>query len=495
MSNNKNKRQVNTTLNEPVQTTLDSEIDTSETRQTKITGGHITHQQTQVENNQNSTIGISVSTKKSVNEIEVWRSESSYSKTLSDILDTPTESDTENNTDSESFSNSRETRDIEPISNYAYEYSESADKSTEEHTQRSHSKSGVKVIQKQESDQSETKQDTEIDQRRVVGDTVTEQKCHECNGDIIQEESDHYCEDCGMLIADEYIDPGPEWRAYNSKEQDNKSRVGSPMKNTMHDKGLSTVIGADGTDANGKQLSGKKQREMSRLRKWDKRFKVKDSKERNLRQAFGEIQRISSEIDIPDYVEETACTVYKRAVEEELLPGRSIEAMASASVQIAMRQAGIPKTIDSLINYCRVSKSKVTGAYSYMCRELNIKIEPPEVLEYLSRIASELEVTKETERQAEELLELSVKENIHSGKNPSGMAASAIYAATIITRKDRVTQKMACESADVCELTIRNRNRELLETFGIDYDETSPPSREEVKSNKSENGLIGKNDF
>lgn len=314
-----------------------------------------------------------------------------------------------------------------------------------------------------------------------IGSEVVAQNCPECDGDIITEGTDQYCSECGLIISDQKIDPGPEWRSFNDSDGTSKSRVGGPVKNNIHDKGLSTVIGSSDTDAQGKPLSPRMRKKMSRLRKWDSRFKVKNTKERNLRQAFGEIQRISSEMDIPEYVEETACTVYRRALDEELLPGRSIEAMASASVYIAMRQASIPKTLDHLMDYCRVKEARVTGAYSYLGRELGIEIKPPEVLEYLNRVASELDVTKETERTAEDLLQTSVEQNLHSGKAPSGMAAAAIYAATMITRCDRVTQKNASDAGDVCELTIRTRHRELLDAYDVDHTDISPPSQSEIE--------------
>lgn len=319
-----------------------------------------------------------------------------------------------------------------------------------------------------------------------TANTIVHENCPECDGETVREGSDQYCPDCGLLHADQNIDPGPEWRAFDSNQKTSRSRVGGPVKDNIHDKGLSTVIGNDKTDAYGKPLSISKQKQMTRLRKWDSRFKVKNTKERNLRQAFGEIQRIGSEMDLPEYVEETACTVYRRALNEELLPGRSIEAMASASAYIAIRQAGIPKTLDHLSDFCRVDESRVTGAYSYLGRELGIEIEPPEVLEYLGRIASELEVSKQTERVAGELLEASVKKKLHSGKAPSGMAAAAVYAATMITRMDRITQADASEAGDVCELTIRTRHRELLEAYGIDYEEVSPPSQSEADEKQLE---------
>jgi transcription initiation factor TFIIB len=362
------------------------------------------------------------------------------------------------------------------------------------------SSAGVKVVEREQETEKETDQESmgaissyassspESTKRqhkskveRATGNALVKTTCPECNGSIRVEHIDQYCVDCGLVVADEKIDPGPEWRAFDQQQVDSRSRVGSPVRKNIHDKGLSTVIGYDNTDANGTPLSSSVRKRMSRLRKWDSRFKAKDPKDRNLRQAFGEIQRISSEMDLPEYVEETACTVYRRALDKGLLPGRAIEAIATASVYVAMRQAGIPKTADHLMQYSRVEAARVTGAYSYLGKELGIKISPPQVTEYLSRVASDLDVSKETEREAKSILQDSVDQNLHSGKDPSGMAAAAVYAATILTRCDRVTQEEASNAGDVCALTIRTRYRELLDAVGVDYEAITPPSQAEAE--------------
>lgn len=319
---------------------------------------------------------------------------------------------------------------------------------------------------------------------RSVGDELLEETCPECGQDISVDESDQYCPDCGLLLTDQSIDPGPDWRAYNHQQRTNRKRTGSPMKESIHDKGLSTMICSRNTDINGNQISSRKKRQMARLRKWDKRFKVKNSHEETMKQSFGEIKRMCSEMELPEFVEETACTVYRRAQEEDLVRGRSIEAMTTASVFIAMRQAKIPKTLNTLLGYSRVDSSDVRSAYSYISQELSIEVEPPQMLDYLNRVSSELEISAETEEKAKELLELAVEEKIHSGKEPCGMAASAVYAATIITRCDRVTQAQTADAGGVCQLTVRERVRELLEIYGIDYNEVSAPKKGEAEQNQ-----------
>ncbi|MES3162483.1 MAG: TFIIB-type zinc ribbon-containing protein, partial [Halorubrum sp.] len=150
--------------------------------------------------------------------------------------------------------------------------------------------------------------------------------CPECGGQLATdtEHGETVCADCGLVVEEDEIDRGPEWRAFDSAEKDQKSRVGAPTTNMMHDKGLSTNIGWQDKDAYGKSLSSRQREKMQRLRTWNERFRTRDSKERNLKQALGEIDRMASALGLPDNVRETASVIYRRALDEDLLPGRSI---------------------------------------------------------------------------------------------------------------------------------------------------------------------------
>lgn len=318
--------------------------------------------------------------------------------------------------------------------------------------------------------------DLSTSNRTAMGDEVIADTCPECDGAVQNDGSDQYCTNCGLMISDRQIDTGPEWRAFDSKQRQNKSRVGSPTTNDIHDKGLSTVIGWDNKDANGTSLKQGKRQQMQRLRKWDQRYKVQDSQERNLKQALGEIQRICSEVNAPDYISEMASTIYRRALEDDLLPGRSIESVATASVFIAFRQADVPKTLNEVMEYSRVSRNRVTGAYSYIGRELGLEIEPPKVTQHIAPVTSELNLSDETAEQTREIIEEAMDKNLHSGKAPSGFVAAAAYAAAMITQKDPITQNDAADAGDVCELTIRSRHRELLDAVGYDRENLSPPT-------------------
>ena len=305
---------------------------------------------------------------------------------------------------------------------------------------------------------------TDTEHEHTTEDESEELVCPECGGNVVADESrgETVCADCGLVIDEDSIDRGPEWRAFDSAERDRKSRVGAPTTNLMHDKGLSTNIGWQNKDAYGNALSSRQREQMQRLRTWNERFRTRDSKERNLKQALGEIDRMASALGLPENVRETASVIYRRALGEDLLPGRSIEGVATAALYAAARQAGTPRSLDEIERVSRVEKMELTRTYRYVVRELKLEVEPADPTQYVPRFASDLDLSDEAERQARELLESAKRAAIHSGKSPVGLAAAAVYAAALLTN-EKVTQNEVSEVADVSEVTIRNRYKELLE--------------------------------
>jgi transcription initiation factor TFIIB len=305
---------------------------------------------------------------------------------------------------------------------------------------------------------------TESAEETTTEETEDTTACPEC-GARLESDTEHgetVCSECGLVVEEDEIDRGPEWRAFDSAEKDSKSRVGAPTTKMMHDKGLSTNIGWQDKDAYGNSLSSSQRQKMQRLRTWNERFRTRDSKERNLKQALGEIDRMASALGLPENVRETASVIYRRALDENLLPGRSIEGVSTAALYAAARQAGTPRSLDEVERVSRVEKSEIARTYRYVVRELGLEIKPADPKSYVPRFASDLELSDEAERRARQLLDNAREAGIHSGKSPVGLAAAAVYAAALLTN-EKVTQKAVSEVADISEVTIRNRYHELLE--------------------------------
>jgi transcription initiation factor TFIIB len=269
-------------------------------------------------------------------------------------------------------------------------------------------------------------------------------------------------EPTGLILEDDQIDRGPEWRAFNQSERQNRSRVGSPTTQTMHDKGLTTQIDWKSEDAYGRSLSMKKRNQMRRLRKWQERIRTKDAGERNLQLALSEIDRMSSALGIPRSVREVASVMYRRALSEDLIRGRSIEGISTAVLYAACRQEGIPRSLNEVTEVSRVENKEIARTYRYIAQELELEMQPVDPKKYLPRFCSQLGVSEKAQSKAEEIIDASAEQGLLSGKSPTGFAAAAIYSSTLFYGEKK-TQKEVADVAQVTEVTIRNRYQEQIE--------------------------------
>ncbi|MEE6209138.1 TFIIB-type zinc ribbon-containing protein, partial [Salarchaeum sp. III] len=76
------------------------------------------------------------------------------------------------------------------------------------------------------------------DERRTEQETESSEdlQCPECGGNLAvdEERGETVCTECGLVVEEDEIDRGPEWRAFDSAEKDKKSRGGAPPTNKKH---------------------------------------------------------------------------------------------------------------------------------------------------------------------------------------------------------------------------------------------------------------------
>ncbi|WP_227380711.1 transcription initiation factor IIB [Haladaptatus halobius] len=314
------------------------------------------------------------------------------------------------------------------------------------------------------------RQERDTETERTADEQEGVQSCPECESQTLitsADGSETVCERCGLVIEEEIVDHGPEWRAFTHQERQQKSRVGAPTTQTMHDKGLTTTIDWKDKDAYGRSLSSKKRRQMHRLRTWQERIRTKDADERNLKFALSEIDRMASALGIPRSVREIACVMYRRALDEDLIQGRSIEGVATSCLYAACRSENIPRSLAEVSDVSRVERKEIGRTYIYVARELSLEIEPVNPKQYVPRFCSELGTSDAVQAKATEVIETSSAQGLLSGKSPIGYAAAAIYAASLLCN-EKQTQREVAEVAQVTDVTIRNRYQEQLDALGID---------------------------
>ncbi|HJH29084.1 MAG TPA: transcription initiation factor IIB [Methanosarcinaceae archaeon] len=295
-------------------------------------------------------------------------------------------------------------------------------------------------------------------------------ECPECGSRNLEHDygrAELVCADCGLVVDAEFVDQGPEWRAFDHDQRMKRSRVGAPMTYTIHDKGLSTMIDWRNRDSYGKSISSKNRAQLYRLRKWQRRIRVSNATERNLAFALSELDRMASALGLPRTVRETAAVVYRKAVDKNLIRGRSIEGVAAAALYAACRQCSVPRTLDEIGEVSRVSRKEIGRTYRFISRELSLKLMPTSPIDYVPRFCSGLTLKGEVQSKSVEILRQASEKELTSGRGPTGVAAAAIYIASILCGERR-TQREVADVAGVTEVTIRNRYKELAEELDIE---------------------------
>ncbi len=288
-------------------------------------------------------------------------------------------------------------------------------------------------------------------------------RCPECGSTNLIHDYDTgetICGDCGLVLHEQMMDKGPEWRAFTQEEKASRSRVGVPTSYSVHDKGLSTAISQINRDAFGRKLPLRTRLQMWRLRKWQIRSRVHSSIDRNLAQAMAELDRLSDKVYIPPPIKEKAAVIYRKALDKGLVRGRSIAAIAAASLYAACRRSETARTLREVAEASLVEKKDVARCYRLLLRELDIQMPIADPLTYVSKIAERTGISGNTQGLAIEILRQAKKKRAASGKDPMGLAAAALYIACL-KNDEKKTQKDIAEAAGVTEVTVRNRYKTL----------------------------------
>lgn len=271
-------------------------------------------------------------------------------------------------------------------------------------------------------------------------------KCLECGSKSIVTDPKHaelYCADCGVVITENIVDLGPEWRSYDAEQASKRVRTGPPMSYRVHNKGLSTPM--PGSLTRSKRLRG---------------LIAMDSNEKSLSFALGEIDRMACALNLPGDLRETTSLLYRKAAKRSLIKGRSIEELASAMLYITCRQYGIPRTLKEIAAVSRVPLKKIRRAYIFLLHKLEIKLAPADPACYIPRFCSELGLRDVIRERAIEIVSEDKETIAAKGWTPTGTAAAAIYLASLLSGESVEVKDMA-KVAGTTPVTIQNRYKEL----------------------------------
>jgi len=282
-------------------------------------------------------------------------------------------------------------------------------------------------------------------------------KCPECGDDhffVNRERGEIVCKSCSCVVEDSMVDFGRD-RILDDEDFEKKSRTGAPFDPRVANN-LITEVGAP---SDIRKLPKSTQLLMNRIRKKNKW--TSSSLEQNLNAGLTHLKMICEHLNMPERVSKEAARIFRLSAEKGLTRARSRENIVAACVYIASKINTMPKTLNELCEAARVDKKALAKTYKLLVRNLDMKILPATPVDYLGRFASDLKLDPRIQTDAAKIIEKIEKIGANSGKNPTSLAATALYLATLKNKK-RVTQKQISDISGITETTLRNRCKEMM---------------------------------
>ena len=279
------------------------------------------------------------------------------------------------------------------------------------------------------------------------------------------------CNKCGMVISDKMEEISkPEWRHnFNDRDGINKNkrnRTGNPTSLARYDMGLATIIAKTDRDAKGQKMDGAIASAMNRLRMWDFRIQTYTSTDKNLKQAFDQLDILSDRLGLTEAAVEEAAYIYRKAQQRQFMRGRSISAVLDAAVYIACREIGISRKLKDIATISNVKYKFLARTYRLLVFELDLKVPVTDPMKCIARVANNANLSEKVKRQAIRIMNDLINRKISAGKNPMALAATVLYLSCIKTDQN-ITQGNISNAAGVTEITIRNRLKDLKRDYSI----------------------------
>jgi len=265
--------------------------------------------------------------------------------------------------------------------------------------------------------------------------------CPNCgSADIIvdKKEGEIRCAKCGTIIEEKIISTEKEWRTFGDESLGVVRSSGS-IKESEWDKGLTTKVEIENTDIYGVPLPVKVKIRHARLKKLQNRIKLANTRDRNFFLVMSKIDRILNVLNVGgqlEHLKNECAYIYKKAMEKNLTKRKNYKGMAVAIIYFLCVINKIPF---QFITICKAGdvKRNLVRKYIRMLRPVIDELYPNKTKDFLKRtpddyinkFADKWNLPPYIEERAKEILKLSTKKGVLSGRSPAGFAAAALLIA------------------------------------------------------------------
>lgn len=301
------------------------------------------------------------------------------------------------------------------------------------------------------------------------------QSCPECQSSLVDDvqNGEIICSGCGVVVADQMVDHGPETKSSNLEDRMKLARATGQTTYSQHDLGITTEISISTKDFSGKTINREVANQMNNLRKWQQRVRISSPRERRLANVLSKMGETCDGLNLSKNVLETASMIYRNLDGHVDVKGKSVASITVATIYMACKQCDVVRSLEEICKgICAPkdvkSKTKLAARYyRTMVMEMGQLSAPVVTMgKYISKIANMTQTEVRVERLALEIAEKTKDSNIADGKAPNGIAAAYLYVASVLLGQN-VLQRDVSSIAGVTEVTIRNRCKEILTCYKL----------------------------
>ncbi|XBH57643.1 hypothetical protein VPH35_079213 [Triticum aestivum] len=189
--------------------------------------------------------------------------------------------------------------------------------------------------------------------------------------------------------------------------------------------------------------------------------------------AYLQIVDVASILRLDRDIADHAFDLFKECSTATCLRNRSVEALATAALVQAIREAREPRTLQEISTASNLPQKEI-GKYIKILGE-SLKLSQPlnsnSIAVHMPRFCNLLQLNKSAQELAAHIGEVVVNKCFCTRRNPISISAAAIYLACQLEDK-RKTQAEICKVTGLTEVTLRKVYKELLEN----WDDLLPPN-------------------
>jgi transcription initiation factor TFIIB len=267
---------------------------------------------------------------------------------------------------------------------------------------------------------------------------------------------------CGIICKD-VVDHSPEWRFHSAEDKNSAdpARCGAPINPLLIESSFGCKVMCD----------AKSSYEMKKIRKWTEWTSI-PHREKSLYEEFQFITTMARNSGIPKIIIDEAMIIHKDISEQKMFRGLNRDGIKSASIYIACRRNGCPRTAREIADIFHMDKQSASAGCSNAINimqnvERNTDSDKPAVMHvttaesFIERFCSRLNISAELTCLARFVAANIDRFGLIPDNTPQSIAAGVIYLVAT-TCELAITKRAIREVCGVSEVTINKCHHKMM---------------------------------